>query len=175
MKHGNKDKFKLVVKNIEHVDQLTTEQLVEISRKLYELVLFCNCDVDNTYKIVHKCDRFYHHDHKHSPTCRCCQQMMFMYYLARCMEKLAGDGRLPQFEETHLSSARIRDRTYGHIRSGTELIFRIDRHRYAWTEEAKMEVEIQTWVFDFAQLSLENLSSDVIPIGISPRIDGIKV
>jgi hypothetical protein len=169
MNHGNRDKFKIVVKNIGYVDQLTTEQLVEISCKLFEHILFCDCEVDNSYEIVHKCDRFYHHDHEHSPTCKCCQQMMLLYYLGRCMEKLADDGRLPQFDEAHLSSAKIRDRTYGHLRIGTELIFRIDRHLYAWTEEAKMEVGIQTWVFDFAQLSLANLSYDVIPIGILVR------
>jgi hypothetical protein len=99
MNSGKKDKFKEVVKSIGYVDQLSTEQLVEISRKLFELVSFCDYEVDNLHdKILHQCDRFYHHDFEHSPTCKCCQQMMLTYYLGRCMEKLADDGRLPQFD-----------------------------------------------------------------------------
>ena len=59
------------------------------------------------------------------------------------MDKLAEDGRLPKFNEALLSYAKIRDRTYEHIRFGSELIFRIDRHLNAWRNEARMKTTIQ--------------------------------
>lgn len=74
--------------------------------------------------------------------------MMLLYYLGRCMEKLADEDKLPQFKEAGLSHARIRDRTYGYIKIGSQLIFSIDRHLNAWKNEARMQIIIQTWVFD---------------------------
>jgi hypothetical protein len=67
------------------------------------------------------------------------------------------------------SRAKIRDRTYGHIKIGSELIFSIERHPYAWKNEARMQTIIQTWVFDFANLSLKELSYDAATVGISIR------
>lgn len=85
------------------------------------------------------------------------------------MEKLADGGRLAQFINANLSNARIRDRTYEHIRIGSELIFNIIRHPNAWRNEAKMKEIIQTWAFDFTDLSLEDLSNFDSTIGISVR------
>lgn len=106
---------------------------------------------------LHRCERFNHHDHRHSSTCRCCQQTMLMYYLGKCMEKLADDGRLPQFDKARLTNAKICYRTYGHIRIGSELIFSIIRHLNAWRNEVEMNLVVQNWVFDFEDLSLEEL------------------
>jgi hypothetical protein len=94
---------------------------------------------------------------------------MLLYYLGKCMEKLADDDRLPEFYRAHLSSARIRDRTYDHIRIGSEIIFRIVRHLYAWQDETRMEEVIQTWLFDFKDLSLKSISYDTSTVGISIR------
>jgi hypothetical protein len=55
------------------------------------------------------------------------------------MHGYAKDSRLPKFNEALLSHAKIRDRTYEHIRFGSELIFRIHRHLNAWRNEARMK------------------------------------
>lgn len=70
------------------------------------------------------------------------------------MDKLADSDRLPEFDDAHLTPARIRDRTYGHLRQGSKLIFKINRHPYAWKNEARMIEIVQTWEFDFVKLSL---------------------
>jgi hypothetical protein len=165
MNSDNRDKISEIVKSIGYVDQLTTEQLIEISRNLFELICF-----DGK---VQWCDRYYHKDrdhHEHILTCKSCQQKMFLYYLGRCMDKLAKDGRLPQFNEENLSSARVCDRTFGHFRIGSELVFSIVRHLNAWRwRGVRMQEITQTWVFDFTDLSLKRLSYDVSTIGISVR------
>lgn len=117
MDSDNSNEISEVVKRIEDVSRLSTEQLIEISRELFALVSFCNCEVNKgSDRIVHQCDRFHHHDYEHTPACKCCQKRMLLYYLGRCMEKLADCGRLAQFIDANLSHARIRDRTYEHIR-----------------------------------------------------------
>jgi hypothetical protein len=121
------------------------------------------------YRDVNACNRFYYRDYEHSSACMYCQKRMLLYYLGRCMEKLANDGRLPRFDEVWLTRAKIRDRTYEHIKFGSELIFRIDRHRNAWRDETRMEIIIQTWVFDFTDMSLKELSYYAYLIGIPIR------
>jgi hypothetical protein len=138
--NSNGDKFKEVVKNIGPVDGLSTKKLIEVSRNLFRLV--------PAEEQGSACNKFYHHDYEHSSTCKSCQRMMLLYYLGRCMEKLADEDKLPQFKEAGLSHTRIRDRTYGYIKIGSQLIFSIDRHLNAWKNEARMQIIIQTWVFD---------------------------
>jgi hypothetical protein len=161
MNSDKKDRFKELVKNIGPVDQLSAEQLTEISRNLFDIV--------SLEEDVNACDRFYYRDYEHSSACMYCQKRMLLYYLGRCMEKLANDGRLPRFDEAWLTRAKIRDRTYEHIKFGSELIFRIDRHRNAWRDETRMEIIIQTWVFDFTDMSLKELSYYAYLIGIPIR------
>jgi hypothetical protein len=171
MNSDNREKFKELLKNIGYVDLLSTERLIEMSRKLFELVSFCDCEVDNSYdKTLHKCNRFDHHDYRHSSYCRCCQQRMLMYYLGRCIEKLADNDKLPQFYMAHLSNIRVRDRTYGHIRIGSELIFSIIRHLNAWRDESEMTSIVQNWVFDFANVSLEKLPYGVSTLGVGVSV-----
>ena len=140
MNSADRNRYKEAVKTIGNVGQISTKQLIKISRELFETVSFCDCELDNwPDRIVHRCDKFNHHDYIHSPICRCCQKRMLLYYLGRCMEKLADDGGLPEFNKAHLSHARISERTYGHIRIGSELIFSIIRHLNAWKNEAKIQ------------------------------------
>jgi hypothetical protein len=73
------------------------------------------------------------------------------------MDKLADSDILPQYVDAHLSHARIRDRTYGHVRKDSKLIFRINRHLNAWRAWRNMEEIIQTWQFDFRKLSLSEV------------------
>ena len=159
----DEDKISEVVKRIGNVDQLSTDQLIQISQKLFLLVSFCDCER------IHDCNLFYHHDYEHSPSCKCCQKRMLLYYLVRGMEKLADEDKLPQFIEAHLSYARIRDRTYEHIRIGSEIIFSITRHLNAWRNDREMEEIIQTWSFNFTDLSLRVLCYDASTVGISVR------
>ena len=57
MNSGNRDKFKEVVKSIGYVSNLSTEQLIKTSRQLFELALFCDCEVDNLHdRILHRCE-----------------------------------------------------------------------------------------------------------------------
>ena len=86
------------------------------------------------------------------------------------MEKLADDGRLPQFDKAHLTNAKIYHRTYGHIRIGSELIFSIIRHLNAWRNEAEMNLVVQNWVFDFEDLSLEELPFNVSTLGVGVSV-----
>jgi hypothetical protein len=55
-----------VIKEIGPVDSLTLTQLVEISRKFFELTNLCECvnkeQCINDYTIKHTCNLFYHHD-----------------------------------------------------------------------------------------------------------------
>lgn len=85
------------------------------------------------------------------------------------MEKLADDGRLPQFDQAYLSSAKKRDRTYGHVKIGSELIFSIVRHLNAWRNGAEMKMIVQNWAFDFVKLSLTELPDYVSTVGVSVR------
>lgn len=72
-----------VITGIGNVDYLTANELVSISRKLYELVSFCDCvgieniEAKNHRRFdevaYHNCDKFNHHDHEHLPYCKCCQ------------------------------------------------------------------------------------------------------
>jgi hypothetical protein len=154
-----------VIKGIGHVDSLTLPQLVEISCKLFELTNLYECVIKETrifdYTIKHTCNLFYHHNSQHTPMCSCCQTQMLLYYLGRCMDKLADSDKLPQYVDAHLSPAWIRDRTYGHIRKDSKLIFRINRHLNAWRNVTNMKEIIQTWQFDFRNLSLsEGVNTD---------------
>ena len=160
-----------LIKGIGNVGELSTEELIKISRGLFSIVSLCNFKADKSFDgIEHHCDYIFdHHDSVHSPTCKYCQKRMLLYYLGRCMEKLADDDRLPEFGKAHLSNARIRDRTYDHIRIGSEMIFSITRHLNAWRDEPNMETIIQTWVFNFRDLSLKELTYDASTVGISIR------
>jgi hypothetical protein len=144
-----------------HIDQLSAEQLLDISRNLFDIV--------SLEEEVNECGRFNHRDYEHSPDCKYCQKKMLLYYLGRCMDKLADNGRLPQFDEARLSRAKVRDRSYHHIRFGSQLIFLIDRHLNAWRNPARMKEIIEIWVFDFADLSLKKLSYYAYEIGIPVR------
>jgi hypothetical protein len=78
MDSGNLDRFKEVIKSIGPIDQLSTEQLIEISHNLFELVSF--------EEEVNACDKLDHHDYEHSSVCKYCQRRMLLYYLGRCMD-----------------------------------------------------------------------------------------
>jgi hypothetical protein len=170
MNSDNRNRYKEAVKAIGNVSQLSTEQLIETSRELFETVSFCDCELDNRDdRIEHRCNKFWHHDYIHSPICRCCQKVMLLYYLGWCMEKLADNGRLPEFNKAHSSHTRISERTFDHIRIGSGLIFRIIRHLNAWKNETKMQRAIQTWLFHLRDLNLKELSYDASTIGISIR------
>jgi len=170
MKSEIKNKIAERIKKMGNVGKLSTEELIEISRDLFYWVSFCECKLDKSDDVIlHQCNRFYHHDYRHISCCKCCQKTMLLYCLGRGMEKLAADGRLSSFDEAHLSHARIQSRTYDHTRFNSELIFRISRHPNAWRNEANMNLVTQTWVFDFRDLSLKELSYDASTIGISIR------
>ena len=62
MDSGNLDRFKEVIKSIGPIAELSTEQLIEISHNLFELVSF---DEE-----VNACDKFHHHDYEHSSVCK---------------------------------------------------------------------------------------------------------
>jgi hypothetical protein len=150
-----------IIKGIGNVDSLTSEHLTRICRSLYEHITFCNCRKEDStqYGIQHACNQYRtrykaHHDFEHAQECSCCQTIVFLYYFGRCMEKLADEDRLPQFDEERLSHAKICDRTYGHVRNGSKLTFYIFRHLGAWTNGARVKEIRQQWEFDFNNLSL---------------------
>jgi hypothetical protein len=115
---------------IEGIEHLTADQLVAISRRLFKLVRFCHCirikSVERKNRKIdeityHQCDKFNHHDHEHLLYCRCCQTRAFSYYLAWCLDRLAQEGKLPEYYRASLSVARIRDRTYGYIKCKSKI------------------------------------------------------
>ena len=82
---------------------------------------------------------------------------MLLYYLGRLMDKLADENLLPEYIDGHLSVARVRDRSYEHVRNGFELTFKLLRHVNAWRDETRMKLVVQTWIFDFKDLSLKQI------------------
>lgn len=152
------------IKGIGNVDSLTTNHLIGICCSLYELITFCGCkdEVPFLNGIQHRCKEYSnirkpHHNSEHVPLCFCCQTRVFLYYLGRCMEKLADDDKLPEFSNAGLSHARIADRTYGHIKNGSILTFNIFRHHNAWRNPTNMEEINHSWEFDFNNLSLKEV------------------
>jgi hypothetical protein len=160
MKNDIKNKLSKIIKGIGYVDNLKTEELVGISLDLFKTVALCDCGYNIVQeKIDHKYNK-YHHDHEHTPTCKCCQKNMLMYYLGRTMRALADDGKLPEFDKNALTHAKIRDRTYGHIRNKktSKITFEIIRHLNAWRDETRMQEITQTWEFNFKDLSLKQIN-----------------
>jgi hypothetical protein len=143
-----------VIADIGNVEYLTANKLGSTAYKLFELVIFCYCirteHVEGKFNEVaqHTCDKFYHHDHDHLPYCRCCQTRALMYYLGWFLERLKQEGRLPDFNNTGLTQAKIRDRTYGYRRAGLKIYFRIRRHLNAWHQWLPQETVLDKWVFD---------------------------
>ena len=73
-----------IVRGIGSIDDLTTKELIGISRNLFEKGSFCNCEPDELREItIHKCKEFHPYDFEHSTTCECCQKQMLLYYLGR--------------------------------------------------------------------------------------------
>lgn len=70
------------------------------------------------------------------------------------MESLARDDRLPEFEEGHLSRARIQSRTCELVKDNWKIRFQIVRHLYAWKDPENMEIQVQGWEFDLKKLRL---------------------
>jgi hypothetical protein len=95
-------------------------------------------------------------DHQHLPYCKSCQTLGFIYYLAWCLDKLAQGDKLPAYYNRSLSTARIRDRTYGCIKCKSKIHFRIWRHYNAWRESDifPMEIVLEKWTFDLEELTL---------------------
>lgn len=158
-----------VIAEIENVGLLTADQLVTVSRRLYKLVRFCDCiriksverkDGKFDETAHHICHKFNHHDREHLPYCRCCQTCAFGYYFAWCLDKLAEEGRLPEYYRAPLTTARIKDRTYGYIKCKSNFKFRIWRHINAWHEWRPQKPVLQEWVFDLEKLTL--IESDYI-------------
>jgi len=148
-----------IIRGIHDVGSLTLERLIEISRKLFELIDLCKCVKmgNNVYhdRVDHKCKKLFRaRESEHGPTCICCQTRMLLYYLGKCLDSLAENDRLPEFYNSGLTGPKIRDRTYRHIRQGSKLIFDINRHKNAFRDEEHMEEIVQTWEFDFGKLSL---------------------
>jgi hypothetical protein len=151
-----------VIAGIGSVGQLTTDQLIIVSRRLFKLVKFCDCirvkSVErkkNHNEIAHhQCNKFNHHDDQHLPYCKCCQTCAFGYYLAWCLDKLSQEDRLPEYNNASLSVARIRDRTYGYVKSKSKIHFRIWRHHNAWRNISRSETILQKWIFDLEKLTL---------------------
>jgi hypothetical protein len=152
------------IEGIGNVNYLGADQLVAISLRLFKLVRFCDCvrikSVERKNRRIdetahHKCDKFNHHDYQHMPYCRCCQTRGFGYFLAWCLDRLAQEGRLPEYYRASLSVARIRDRTYGYIKCKSKVRFRIWRHFNAWRDDPifPMELVLQKWTFDLDNLT----------------------
>ena len=145
-----------VIAEIGNVDNLTANELVSISRRLYELVSFCDCIRTETVetekngkigeKADHPCHKFHHHDHKHLPYCKCCQTCAFIYYFAWCLRRLFEEDKYSEFNNARLSKARIIERGYGYRRSESKIYFRIWRHPYAWTGSRSTETVLREWV-----------------------------
>ena len=163
---NNSLKLTNIIKNIENVGALSSDELVEISYNLFKLIKFCKCvnskkphlEIEIEYDYIkHTCDKFDHHDHEHTPFCKCCQTKMLTYYLGKCMEKLADEDKLLEFDNRHLSSARIRDRTFGFKRKKSIIQFRIYRHHNAWNDPENMYIVEQIYEFNFENLSLKIL------------------
>ena len=143
-----------------YLDSLSAEFLATFCRILFENGEFC-CISDQQQGPPHiPCVKEYspRGDYEHTPTCRCCQSRMFREFLGRCCEKLASQDGLPEFNKSHLSRARIRDRTYAYLKLGSKIQFKIDRHPGAFRPEWKGGydglVVTQTWEFDFDKLTL---------------------
>jgi hypothetical protein len=72
-----------------HIDSLTGEQLVEISKRLFKLVIFCKCiQVKQVQKPnrddwspIHACRLLFNRrDSIHIPVCKCCQTKLVLDY-----------------------------------------------------------------------------------------------
>jgi hypothetical protein len=140
-----------------YLDSLSTEDLVGISRGLFKLVDMCDCVhtfLGDDY-IRNKCHQFSPRYSVHADQCTCCKTQLLTYYLSRCMESLTKDGRLPEFEEGHLSRGRIQNRAYGFVKENWKIRFRILRHFYAWIDPGNMELKVQKWEFDLKELTLK--------------------
>lgn len=149
-----------------HIDSLTAEQLIEISKRLFKLVTFCKCiqvkevlqPNRHDWSPIHACRLLFNRrDSIHVPVCKCCQTRLFVDYLSWCLQRLNDQNQLPEFEQNRLTKAKVRDRTYGFTKSKSKFHFKIVCHMNAWKDLSRYEEIIQTWDFDFEKLALTKL------------------
>ena len=78
------------------------------------------------------------------------QTKVFLDYFGRYLETR---------NTTALTKTKVRDRTYGFETNGNKIRFEIIRHLNAFHEDRIIEKEVQTWEFDFTNLTFEEVDN----------------
>ena len=141
-----------------YLDQLSTDKLISISRRLFDYVEFCDCVLylRPRHRVHHKCKLFSPRN-IHNPQCMCCQTEALTYFLGMLLERLGMEGRLEAMDRSVLTRAKIRDRIFNLKKENSKLHFSIIRHLNAFRDPANQHDRLENWQFNFNDLSLSML------------------
>jgi hypothetical protein len=151
----NADRLVILINGLKRgVDSYTPDILHNVLTDYFKLVTLCECvkNLSLTDYVAHSChmimDRY---ETVHTPFCKCCQTRVFLDYLGRYLEDR---------NDTNLTKAKIRDRTFGFQVHNNRVRFKIVRHLNAFHEDRELEEIIQIWEFDFRDLTFKEIETE---------------
>jgi hypothetical protein len=144
-------------------DKYLDHELILISRRLFDDIEFCDCVLDLQHFVGHKCKLFSTRD-IHNPQCKCCQTYRLTYFLGMLLQRLGMEGRLEAMDKSKLARAKIRDRTFNLKKENVKLYFSIIRHLNAFRDPANQREILETWQFNFSDLSLSKINFEPLHI-----------